>query len=128
MLNWSKDTLSIVQVVASVARKAGTSAIESVALVRNWHADLVGVEDPVGRALQAKLFVPVPGGASNIRNSLSGSEDALSIVEVISSVAGETSTVAVEGVALVRHRHANFVCIEDPVVRALQANLLVPVP
>lgn len=97
-------------------------------MIGNWHANLVSIEYPVRRALEAKLLVPVPGSTSDIRNGLSGSKDALSIVQIISSIAGKASASAVESIALIRDRHANFICIEDPVVRALQANLFVPVP
>lgn len=97
-------------------------------MVRDWDADLVGVEDPVVGALEAKLLVPVPGGTSNVRDRLSGSKNAFSIVQIVSSVAGKASASAVKSIALIRNRDANFVSIENPVVRALQANLFVPVP
>ena len=128
MLDWGESALSVVEIVANVAREAGTVAIESVALVGNWYADLVGVENPVGRALEAKLLVPVPSGAADVRDLLSGSEDALSVAQAVASVARKAGASAIESVALIRDRHADFVRIENPVVRALEADLLVPVP
>lgn len=128
MLGGSEAALSVVQVVSLVAAEAGSGIVEGIALIRNGNADLVGVEDPVGRALLADLLVPVPSSTSDIRNSLSGSEDALSVVEIVALVAGKTSASAVKGVALVGDRNTDIFAIEDPVVGALDTGLLVPVP
>ena len=128
MLDRGKSALSVVEIVAYVARKTITLAIEGVALVGYWHANLVSVEDPVGRALKAKLLVPVPSSAADIGNLLSGSEDTFSVVQVVSSIARKTSASAIESVALIRDRNTYFIGIENPIVGALQTNLLVPVP
>jgi hypothetical protein len=38
----------------------------SSALVRNWNAFLVSIENPVLGAAEADLVIPVPGGTSRI--------------------------------------------------------------
>lgn len=76
----------------------------------------------------ADLLVPVPSGASNIRNLLSWGESALSVVEIVALVATEASASFIKGVALIGNRHTDVVAVEDPVVGALKTSLLVPVP
>ena len=52
----------------------------------------------------------------------------MSILQVITLIAGKAvSSVIVTG-ALVTNGHANFVIVEGPSVRASKANLVLPVP
>ncbi len=91
-------------------------------------ADFIAVEDPIVGALETDLFVPVPSGASNVRNLLGWGQLTLSVVKVVSVVAAETVSTSVEGGALVGNRDADFVAVEDEVVGALETDLSVPVP
>ena len=128
MFDRGKVAFAVVEVVALVARLASSGVIERSALVGNRDANSVFIEDPVVRAFNANLLVPVPFSTAYIGYLLGGSELAFSVVEVVALVAGKTSSGAIEGVALVRYGDANVVFVEDPIVRALKANLLVPVP
>lgn len=76
----------------------------------------------------ADLLVPVPRAAANVGDLLNWSEDALSVVQVVTLVAAEAGTSVVKGVALIGNRDADLVSVEDPVVGALLADLPVPVP
>ena len=55
-------------------------------------------------------------------------EDAGSIDKIVSSVAADTGASAIKGVALAADLHANFIAVEHPVVGALEADIVVPVP
>lgn len=55
-------------------------------------------------------------------------EDTGSIDKVVSSVAADTSAIAIKGVALTADLDAYFIAVEDPVVGALEAEVVVPVP
>ena len=128
VVEFREDADSFFKIVSFEAGSTVSVFSVCLTLVGNWHAHLVGVENPVGRALEAKLLVPVPSGAADVRDLLSGSEDALSVAQAVASVARKAGASAIESVALIRDRHADFVRIENPVVRALEADLLVPVP
>jgi len=74
------------------------------------------------------LLIPVPGGTADIADLLDGGEAAFSVVEVVTLIARLAGSSVVEGGALVRDGDANSEFIEDPVVGAFDADLLVPVP
>lgn len=97
-------------------------------MVGDWRTDVIAVEYPVVGALKTGLLIPVPGGTSDIGDLLDWSEDTLSVVQVVANIAAEAVAIAVEGVALVGNGDTDFVGIENPVVGALKADLLVPVP
>lgn len=97
-------------------------------MVGNWHADVVGIEDPVAGAFQADLLIPIPAGTADIGNLLDGGENTSTLNEVVSHIAGETLSIGIEGVALIGNRHTDSIVVKHPVARALEASLLVPVP
>ena len=99
-------------------------------MVRDSNADTVSVEDPLVRASKADLVVPIPGGATSIRRLgiIESRENAGTFNKVVSLEAGQAVTVLSVRGALVRNGNANFVSIEDPIFRAGEANLVVPIP
>lgn len=98
--------------------------------VADGNASLVGVEDPVGGALETDVVVPVPGGAADLsRSGVVGlREDASAVAEVVTLVAGGAGSAAVGGLAEVAHGHAHFVAVEGPVGGASKTNLIFPIP
>ena len=125
-----EDTLSVVKVITLEA--SGTISIFGMrsTVVRDRHADFISVEDPLFRAGEADLVVPVPGGASEVSRLLVviSREDADSIDQVVSLEAGEAVTIIGMRGALVRNGNTNIISIEDPLVRASEADLVEPVP
>ena len=59
---------------------------------------------------------------------MDGCEDALSVLEVVSFVAGNASPASVEGVALVGDFNADSLIVEHPIVGALKTEVVLPVP
>ena len=86
------------------------------------------VENPVVRALKTDLLVPVPGSTSYIRDLLNGCLAAFSVLKIVTFIARLTSSKIIESSALIRDWDTNSILVEDPVVRALETCLLVPVP
>ena len=62
----SRHTDASVEFVARVAASAGTIVSVVVAVVVHGNADLVGIEEPSVRTLQAHLVVPVPGSTAEV--------------------------------------------------------------
>ena len=58
-------------------------------MVRNWNTDSISVEDPVVRASEADLVIPIPIFASKVRRFgvIGVREDTFSFFEVISFIA-----------------------------------------
>jgi len=125
-----KKAFSLLEVVSLVTSKAGTASITGCTMVRNWHANFVGIEDPQFRAGQTFLVIPVPSSASGISGLgvIRVREQTFSVLEVVPLVAGDAISVVSCGIALIRNREANFLLIENPSLRALQTDLVVPVP
>ncbi len=125
-----EDAGTILEIVSLEAAQASSSAIGGSALVRDGHAGLISIKDPVLRASKANLIVPIPGSASRIGGLgvVRGREDTGSLLEVVSLEAGSAGTALVVGSAVVRNRSANLISIEDPILRAGKANLVVPIP
>ena len=48
---------------------AGSGFVVGSALIANWNANSLGVEDPFLRAFEAGLVVPIPGIATEIRRT-----------------------------------------------------------
>ena len=89
-MNWGEDASSIGEVVSNVAANAGASAVEGVALAADLNAHLVGIQDPVVRALEADVVVPVPTRASRVCCVVvSEGHAAGSVAEVVSAVAAQ---------------------------------------
>jgi hypothetical protein len=99
-------------------------------LIRNGHANLVGVEDPSLRAGHADLIVPVPNTASGIGRLgiVEAGENASTVLEVITLEAGEASSTVIMRCTLIRNWNTDFISIENPSLRARDANLVVPIP
>ena len=126
-----EDTLTVVQFVSFVARGAFTFFVVSSTLVRNGDADSVIVEEPVFRAGQASLVIPVPSGTSEVGGSgvVGGREDTLTVNEVIAFVARGAGSVLIVRSTLIRNNDTSgSFFVKDPSIRAGQANLVVPVP
>jgi len=125
-----ENALSFLEVVALVAR--GTVSVGSVghALIRNWHTDVVSVENPSVGASKADLVVPVPSSTSRVSGLcvVEVRENALSFLEVVALVARGTVSVGSVGHALIRNGDTNVVSVENPSVGASKADLVVPVP
>lgn len=66
LLDGGKNTGSLNQVISLVAGHTESVSVISIALIGDWNANSVVVEDPVGRALFTDLVIPIPGGASDI--------------------------------------------------------------
>jgi hypothetical protein len=130
VVEFTEKALSVGEVIASVAAFTVSILEVGLALVRNGHTDVFRVEEPVSRAFQAFLVVPVPGSAAQIRRLgvVGVRKDALSVFEVVSFEAGEAVSVFSVGSAVVRNSNANSVSIEDPSAGAGQTFLIVPVP
>ena len=64
-----EDASTIFKVVSIVASSAVSIVSTGSALIRNRHADIVIVEDPVSGAGEADLIVPVPGSAAEVGGS-----------------------------------------------------------
>jgi hypothetical protein len=126
-LGWGHRAFAVLEDVSLIAGNAGSTVVEGGTLVGNRNADSV-TEDPIVGALQTDLSVPVPRGTSYVSDLLNGGEGALSVLEIVSFVAGNTGATVVEGSALVGDGDADFVLVEDPIVGALYADLLIPVP
>jgi hypothetical protein len=127
-LNGGENTSSVDEVVSNIAAGAFAASVEGVALVRDGHTDAIVVEDPVTRALKASLLVPVPLGAADVSDFLDGGKNASSIDKIVANIAADAVATLVEGVAKGGDLDTDTVLVEDPVVRALQADLFVPVP
>ena len=125
-----EDALSVVKVITLEA--SGTISIFGMrsTVVRDRHADFISVEDPLFRAGEADLVVPVPGGASRVSgfHVIRGREDASSVDEVVSLEAGEAVTVLGVSGALVSNGNTSAVGILEPVLGASKADLIFPVP
>jgi hypothetical protein len=125
-----EEALSVLEVVSLEASNTGTGLVVSGAEIGDGNANLLVVESPTGRALEADLVVPVPGGAASISGLgvVELGEEALSVLEVVSLEAGKASTGIVVGLALIGNGHTDFVGIESPLGRALKADLVEPIP
>jgi hypothetical protein len=91
-------------------------------LVRNGDADIVSIESPFVGASQADLVDPVPGSTSEVGglSSVGRGENTLSILEVISTEAGQAVTCSlVESVAVGTDSHTEAITIEPASVGAL---------
>jgi hypothetical protein len=66
IVEFREDACSTLEVITLVAGQAFSSTVGSSALVANWNAGFVGVEEPSLRAGKADLVVPIPGGTSGI--------------------------------------------------------------
>ena len=66
MIKFRENAFSFDQIVSLEAFSAVSILSMDLALVRNWHTNVIGVEDPIFRADQTFLTVPIPGSASNI--------------------------------------------------------------
>ena len=99
-------------------------------MVSNGNASAVGILEPVLGAGKADLIFPVPSGASEVGRSgvVGGREDASSVDEVVSFVAGKTVSIIGMGSAVIRDSDASTISIEDPVLGASQADLVIPIP
>jgi hypothetical protein len=91
-------------------------------LIGNWDTDIVAVEHPIVGTLKTQLLIPVPSGATDIRDLLNGGQDACPINEVISVVAANASSRLIESVALRRNLNTDSLSVEHPIVRALKTN------
>lgn len=113
-----------------VARSAGTIFVMSIAVVIDRHAGLVRVEEPTLRAGKTHLVLPVPAGTADVRRMslVEVRENALSVLEVIASVASQAVSFVVVASTLVRNSNTDVVSVENPALRAGQAHLIVPVP
>ena len=125
-----EETSAIDKVVSLEAGGTMSSFVVSLALIGNWDAHLIGVKGPMFRAGKADLVVPVPGSTATVSGLgvVEIREETSAIDKVVSLEAGGTSTAFVMALALIRHRHADFVSIENPVFGAGEADLVVPVP
>jgi len=76
------------------------------------------------------LVIPVPSSTAEVGGfSVVGvREDALTVFKVISLEASCAVSVISVGLAEVRNRNTNFVCVEHPSIRASETFLIVPVP
>jgi hypothetical protein len=128
LLNRGKWASSVLQVVSFVAGDTGSALIKGCALIRYWDTDIIAVENPVVWALKTDLLVPVPWGASNVRNLLNRGKDTFSIYKVIALIATNTCSTSIESIALVWNFNTNSFVIEYPVVWAFQAKVIFPVP
>ena len=115
MLDGGEHTLAIDEIVSDIAGKTGTSAIKGVALIRNWHTDIVFVKHPIARALKTDLLIPVPSSTANIRDLLNRGKHASSINKVVSGIACYTISTVVVSITLVRNGNTNSIVIEDPI-------------
>ena len=99
-------------------------------MVSNGNASAVGILEPVLGAGKADLIFPVPSGTSEVGRSgvVGGREDASSVDEVIAFVAGKTVSIISMGSAVIRDSDASTISIEDPVLGASQADLVIPIP
>ena len=59
-----EDTGSVLEVVSLEAGQTVSILIIGGALIRNWHANLVGIEGPSLGAGQTNLIIPIPCGTS----------------------------------------------------------------
>ncbi len=125
-----ENTFSFFKVVSLEAFSAVSIFSMSLALVRNWHADVFGVENPIFRADQAFLVVPIPGSASDISRLgvVEIREDAFAFLKVVSLEAFSAVSIFSMSLALIRNWHADVFRVEDPIFRAGQAFLVVPIP
>jgi hypothetical protein len=125
-----EDTSSLLKVVSLEAGKAGTSAIRRSTLIGDGGADVVGVENPSVGAGKTFLVVPVPSSASGVSGLgvVGVGVEALSVLEIISLIAWGTVSTLVVGGTLVSNRHADFVLVESPSLRARETDLVLPVP
>ena len=99
-LNWGKDALSsVVKSVSSEASKTPSIGVEGLALIGDNNAFSVAEGERVG-ASEADLVVPVPLGTSEVRRSLNGGEDTLSVGQSVASVAGQAVSDLIIGLAL----------------------------
>jgi hypothetical protein len=128
LLSGGQLTFSSVQDISFVAADAVSSKVEGGALVGDGNTNILAVEDPVVGALETNLFLPVPGGTSEVRRFLRRSQLAFSSVEEVTFIAGDTVSSGVKGLALIGDRDTHSLTVEDPVVGALKALLLTPVP
>ena len=95
-------------------------------MIADGNTDSVNVENPVFRAFNADLIIPVPDFAAQIRRVDVGSQVALSIFEDVSTVAAKTSSgKGIPGVAVVTDRGTDTIGIEKGSVRAGKADGLV---
>jgi hypothetical protein len=102
----------------------------SGAEIGDGNANLLVIESPTGRALEADLVVPVPGGAASISGLgvVELGEKALSVLKIVSLEAGNAGTGLVVSGAEIGDGNANLLVVESPLCRAFQANLIEPIP
>ena len=126
-----RDTDSALKFITRVASCARTVISIAVAVVINRNTDLFGIEEPSVRAFQTNLIFPIPGSATEISRTgiVEVREDTLSFLKIIPFIARSTiSTLSINALAKIRRGDANFFVIEYPSFRALEANLVVPIP
>ena len=118
------------QVISIEAFSAVSIHSMSFALVRDGHADVIGIEGPIFGADQALLIVPVPGSTSEVGGLgiVEVGEDTFAFLEVVSLEAFSAVSVHSVGFTLIRDGHADVIGIEDPIFRAGQTLLIVPIP
>jgi hypothetical protein len=90
------------------------------ALIRNRHANLVGIENPSLGAGDTDLVVPVPDTASRVSGLgvVETGEDTGTILQVVSLEASKASSRIIVRSALVRNGDTDLVGVEDPSFRA----------
>ena len=121
-------TLSRDNSISYIAGDTVSSGVEGLALIGDRNTHSLTVEDPVVGALKALLLTPVPKGTTEVRHLLSGSQDAFASIDDVSFVASDAISSKVESGALVGDRDADILTVEDPVVRALKADFICPIP
>ena len=99
-------------------------------MIRNWHTNVFGVEDPTVGTFEAFLISPVPSSTSEISRLgvVRVRENTFSFFQVISIEAFSAVSVLSMSLTLVRNWHADVFGVENPIFRADQAFLVVPIP
>jgi hypothetical protein len=115
------------QGISIVATSAGQSLI-CLTEIRNSSADIVGVEGPVLRTVRADTVGPLVAPRISGRSQIGGREQACSVDQVVSEVAGQTGTVGgLKGLAESGRLSADALQ-EVPSLRADIADIGSPVP
>ena len=79
-------------------------------------------------ALKAASVLPVPSGTAFVGRPLFWCLNASAVVEVVAFIARSASTELIVRGTLIGDGHADTVVVENPVLRALEADLVFPVP
>ena len=114
--NFRGDTGTILDFVSLVASSTFSVFSPSGAVVTHWGADSSLVEDPSLRAGEAFLVIPVPFGTAEVSWTLDGRQNAGSVLDFVSLVAGSAFSVISPGGAVVADRGANSSLVESPSV------------